>query len=1061
MFLSNASVSRPVAMSCLIIALSLLGFNAYRKIGLELMPKMDIPFVTVQVTYPGATPADVEVDVVKRIEDVVASTEGLKHMSSSCLENVGMVVLEFTLETDVDVAANDVRQKVDSIVSDFPAGVETPVILKIDFNALPIVTLAFTGSLDIAELYDYADQTLSDRLSSIPGVANVDLVGGAERELHVLLDRDKVSAAGLSSLDVVAALERGILTLPAGRVRDGFDEYNVRFDAEYPDYQDIRRLQIAGRDGARRYVGDLGEVAMGSDEIRQATFIDGRPAIGIQLVKRPDANAVEVVREVKRQLAGIGESLPGGTELVFVADDAAYIEASYNSTFFNVWQGVLLTAVLLFVFLANWRATIVVAISMPLTIVLSIFLMQLSGFTFNMVTLMALGLSVGTLVSNSIVVMESVAAQLEGGAVPWQAARDGANDVAVAVLASAGTNMVVLLPIGLMGSMVGQAFRPFALVTLYANVASLFVSFTLTPILCGVILRRTDEAALLTRVGGWTNGLIDRFALAVSHAMRFMGRRRWAGGLVILASAALLVQSVSMVYRGDIGFAMFPDIDKGQIIVKLEYKTQRDLEYTTARVMEVEEILKGVPGLVHRYANIGKINAAEGNPSEGTFLAAVTLYLVDKNHRDRGVFAIMGDIDAMLRDYVAAYPECVVTTSLPNIIGQESIPVTMAVSGDDLRTLEAIAQRLHGELKKRPLYMNPSTSVRESRYERRLRPRRALLADAGIAPADLGALLRTNIEGAKAAQYKAGARSYDIRVKFEEKKGLMQVEEFKIPLPNGQSVLLTQYVDSAVDNSPVLISRYDKRRMAVLFSFLHPDLPLGTAMAEIDGLIRDGDLLPAGYARTFLGAGEMMGETIAEFAEALLIAVVLTYLVLAAALESFTMPFYIMITVPMALIGMLWALRLAGLPINMFVMLGAVLLIGIVVNNAVLIIDHMQSLARDGLDRGEAMLQAVALEFRPVLMITIAAALGMLPLAIATGQGSEMTVGIGTSSVGGIIVSGVLTLFIIPGVYLMRHRPERDRDPDAGEMYEKLRRTSSRVHRPASARTAEGRGDKA
>ncbi|MCC8180360.1 MAG: efflux RND transporter permease subunit, partial [Planctomycetes bacterium] len=466
MFLSNGSVSRPIAMSCLIIALALLGMNSYRKLGLELMPKMDIPYVTVTVEYPGATPADVEVDVVKRIEDAVASVDGLKHMTSTCLENFAMVVLEFNLEIDVDVAANDVRQEVDAIRDDFPDGADSPVIIKVDINAIPIVNLALTGTLPIEELYDFADQELSDRLSSIPGVAKIDIVGGAEREVHVVLDREKVSAAGLSSLDVVAALSGGVLTTPAGRIQDSGNEYNVRFDAEYDDFREIGDLQVAGKDGARRYIRDLGHVVMASDEIRQASFINGRPCIGIQVVKRSDANAVMVVNEVRSRLDEINNNLPGGSELVWISDDGEFIEANFNTTSSNIVDGVILTAIILFLFLWNPRSTLVVAISMPLTIIISIFLMQLSGFTFNAVTLLAIGLSVGTLVTNSIVVMESVSAQLEGGASSWEAAKNGANDVAVAVMASAGTNMVVLLPIGLMGSMVGMAFRPFAITTL-------------------------------------------------------------------------------------------------------------------------------------------------------------------------------------------------------------------------------------------------------------------------------------------------------------------------------------------------------------------------------------------------------------------------------------------------------------------------------------------------------------------------------------------------------------------------------------------------------------------
>ncbi len=1048
MFLSNGSVSRPVAMSCLVIALALLGINASQKLGLELLPKMDIPYVTVQVTYPGATPADVEVDVVKRVEDAVASVDGLKHITSSCLENVGLVILEFTLETDVDVAANDVRQKVDAIIDDFPSGVDRPVILKLDINAIPIVKLALTGTLSIEELYDFADQELSDRLSSIPGVANVDIIGGAEREVHVVLDREKVSAAGLSSSEVVAALEAGVLTIPAGRVQEksGY-EYNIRFDAEYGDFRDIGNLQVAGRDGARRYIRDLGTVELASEEIRQASFINGRPCIGIQVVKRADANAVKVVNEVRARLDELSEFLPGGSELVWVSDQGDFIEENFATTTGSIQSGIVLTAIILFLFLFNPRSTIVVAVSMPLTIIISIFLVQVSGFTFNTSTLLALALSVGTLVTNSIVVMESISAQMENGATPWVAARDGANDVAVAVFASAGTNMVVLLPIGLMGSMVGMVFRPFAMTTLYANLASLFISFTLVPILCGAILKPIDPNAALTRAGDRVNGLIETAGRKIAGTIRRMAVKRWPAILAVLVTIGVLAQSVSMIPR--IGFSMFPDTDMGDLAVKLEYPTQQNLELSIERVKEVEALIAELPGVIHIYSDIGKIRAVTGSPSEGTFLASITVKFVDKTERDEDIHSLMDMISAKL----AAYPDCTVTPSIPSITGQESIPITMAVTGTDLEAMEGTVRSVEEIIRQDPRYIRPNTSVRAPRQEIGITPNRAILADAGISAAQLGTMLRTNLEGTKAAQYKSGARSYDIRVKFRQEYGAEQVQQFQIPLQNGETVMLPHYATLQNELAPVIISRYDRMRMAALYSSLDRDFPLGNAIRDITETIEDRGLMPPGSSYTFLGVAELMDEALAEFAEAIISAIVLTYLVLAAALESFVKPFYIMLTVPMALIGMLWALRLTGIPINIFVLLGGVLLIGIVVNNAVLIIDHMSQLEREGMDPGEAIVEAMALEFRPVIMITVAAAFGMWPLAVATGLGSELTTPIGISSIGGIVISGVLTLLVIPLVFLILNPPKGDGTVPADSAARTIKRTSTRLFRRDSSRT--------
>lgn len=348
MALSSTSLRRPVAMTCLLIALTFLGANAYRKMGLELMPKVDAPYITVVTVWPGATPKDLETDVAKKIEDAVSAVDGLKHVTSVCLENMVQSVLEFQLGVDVNVVATDVREKIDLKMDEFPDGVEKPIIQKFNVNSSPIVTLALTGDLTLDQMYDYADNTLRDQLSIIPGVANVELLGGAKREVHVLLQRDALGAAGLTSLSVVKALQEGVNSLPSGRLQERGTEYAVRFDAEYQKVEELGGLQVAGKDGARRFIRDLGAVQMGTEERRQAVFLDGVPGIGIRVVKKADANTVEVVNNVQKAVERLNRNFPGGLKLTWVHDDGSYIQASVDSTVGNIWQGVLLTAAILF-----------------------------------------------------------------------------------------------------------------------------------------------------------------------------------------------------------------------------------------------------------------------------------------------------------------------------------------------------------------------------------------------------------------------------------------------------------------------------------------------------------------------------------------------------------------------------------------------------------------------------------------------------------------------------------------------------------------------------------------
>ncbi|MBN1592304.1 MAG: efflux RND transporter permease subunit, partial [Candidatus Coatesbacteria bacterium] len=597
MFLSEASVRRPIAMSCLIIALALLGFNAYRKIGLELMPKVDLPYITIVTEYPGASPEEIETDVAKRIEDQVVTIEGLKHVSSSCMENACQTLLEFELEVDVDIAATDVREKVDLIRGDFPEGVRDPKIMKMDISASPIIQLALTGDRLIDELYDYADNTLRDRITVLPGVADVSLIGGAKREVHVLLDRNELGARGLTTLDVVSAIQAGVKTVPSGRLREKGMEYSVKFDAEFDDVEDIGMLELVSDEGRRCYIKDIGRVEMTTEELRQRAFIDGKSAVAIKVVKKSEANAVEVVRRVRDEMNELRQELPGGMDLVWVTDDGRFIESSVQSAWVNIGQGILLTALILFLFLHNFRSTLVIAVTMPLTIVIGLFFMKALDYTLNVPTLLAIGMSVGILVTNSIVVMEAIVRRLETDGNPKEAARLGTKEAFIAVLASAATNVVVLFPIAVMGGMIGRFIKFFALTMVIMTVVSLFISFTLTPILCSVLLKANtgSKRSLLSRFNRIWDGGFERAIVTYRRILEFNERHRWSAIAVMILVVLMLFHSVSLIPQLGTSFASDPD--RGEIFIKLEFPTHYDLPRTIKRVKEAEVLVSGLPEL--------------------------------------------------------------------------------------------------------------------------------------------------------------------------------------------------------------------------------------------------------------------------------------------------------------------------------------------------------------------------------------------------------------------------------------------------------------------------------
>ncbi|HOM18034.1 MAG TPA: efflux RND transporter permease subunit, partial [Thermoguttaceae bacterium] len=615
MFLSDFAVRRPVATSCLIIGLTILGINAYRKMGLEMMPKVDIPYITVVTVYPGASPEELELDVAKRIEDTVSSIEGLKHVSSVCMENVCQTLLEFELSVDIDIAATDVREKIDLIRSELPEDVEDPIIQKFDVNARPIATLALTGTTPIDELYDYADNELRDRLSVVEGVANVDLIGGAKREVHVELDREKLAARGLSSMQVVEAVKAGVRTIPSGRVREGGIEYSVKFDAEYDDLRQLADLEVANQEGRRCYLRDVGRVVMSTEEVRQAARLDGQPCIAIRVVKKADANAVEVVRNLRRAVERLNRELPASMQLVWLRDDGTFIEAMNQDAWTNVGVGILLTAGILFLFLYELRSLVIVGITMPLTIVISLFFMQAIGYTLNTSTLIAIGLSVGILVTNSIVVLEAIISRLQKTGDPKESARLGASEVFIAVLASALTNVVVLFPLGAMSTRVGMFMGPLAWTMVVMTVVSLGISFTLTPMLCSLLLkpRRPDARSPLLWLERGFNRFLDGLIELYRRILAFMERHRWAAVGLVLAVLVMMVHAVWL--GGRLGTGFFTETDQGDLYVRMEFPTRYDLNATLERVLEAERRLKDMPEMQHMLTFVGRAEAVLGQTS--------------------------------------------------------------------------------------------------------------------------------------------------------------------------------------------------------------------------------------------------------------------------------------------------------------------------------------------------------------------------------------------------------------------------------------------------------------
>ncbi len=1013
MFLSRASVLRPVAMSCVIIVLVLFGLSSYQRLGLDSFPSVEIPYVSVTTIYPGASPAEIEVDVARRLEDAIGTINGLKVMKTTCMENVCQILLEFQLGQSVDIAAQDVRERIDKVKKDLPTAAEAPEISKFDPNATPVITLMLTGDLPLDTIYDYADDYLANRLSTITGVAEVQIAGGESLEARVTLDTEKLAACGLNVVQVLQKLGEANIKVPVGRIRQGAQEINVTYDSEFKNFEDLGALEVGTYQKKRVYLRDVATISMESEEKRSLAFYNGEPAVVLKIVKKGDANAVAMIDLVRQTVDEIDRDklLPSGMKLIWVRDSGAFIKSSVDDAWSSIMIGVLLTALILFAFLHEIRSTFIIVVSMPVSIIISFWVMQMCGFTFNMFTLLALGTSVGTLVTNSIVVIENISKKLAEGCDPKTAADLGTGEVAVPVFASAMTNVVVFGPIAMMTSLVGRFLIPFAVTTTIATLASLFVSFTLTPILAASLLRKEMPEPgrlmkLFTRIwNGGYNWLAGWFNRSVELVCRH-------GLITSLLALALFIGTMIFVAPA-VGMTFVPEDDQGEFIVKLEFPTDYSLESTLSRTMQVEKMIRQLPNVLRTATVVGKVQGTVGQASEGVYLAEITIVAKQKTERTEN----LDQMRTMLRDSLKNLSNCIVSVNIPSSAGGSSAQMELEVIGDDLNQIQNTAQLGANSLRAGGLGSDVDTSVRLGKPEIRIVPNRTVLQNLGLSSSNIGTLLRGSVDGIKQGTYKVGSRSFDIRVKLDEQKGYEQLPALAFCSIDGKPQSLDTISNLEPSTMPIQIIRTDRQRVAKIYA--NPASGVGlqelvdAAQQAVDPLLAPGDKIRFG------GQVTTMSEAFADFGQAIILAIVLTYLLIAAIMESWIRPFLIMFTVPLALIGMELALYLAGLKLSIFGLLGFVMLIGIVVNNAILIMDDVVVNLGKGLDGVTAMRHAVKNKFRPILMTSIAAVLGIVPMAFGTGIGSETRASCGIAVIGGLVSSTVLALYVIPALYIL------------------------------------------
>ncbi|MEW6381126.1 MAG: efflux RND transporter permease subunit [bacterium] len=1011
MNLVSFSVKRPVATTVFYLAVLVIGVFSLAKIGVDLFPPVEFPFVSITTVYRGASPADIETLISKKIEDAVSEIDGIRHISSMSMEDMSQVFIEFEMSKKLDVVAQDVREKIDLIQNELPDDADAPIIQKLDLKAKPIMNLVLTGDRNMVELYTLADEVITEKLSRAEGVASVDILGGQKREILIAVDQDKLSARNLSLEGLIQALNAANLDVPGGHITQAGREYTLRLEGEFDTVPQMRQLFLTSPHGETIPITDVCTISDSSAEQRMMTIINGREGIGLSVKKRGDANVVAVVNALRKKIAEVQETLPSGISLDIINDDSAFITASIDDVRDSIIIGIILTTLVLFVFLHNVWLTIIAALTMPISIIATFILLRFAGFTFNMMSLMALGLAVGVLVDNAIVVLENIFNYRQKKMSAAEAAELGTGEIALAVAASTMTNLVVFLPIAFMSGIIGQFFRQFGMTTIFVTVVSLVISFTLTPMLYAVLARKEEEEgkkSLFTPFYQlWDRGY-EAMVRAYGNLVDKSLRRRW---LVIAISLALFFAATRLVPF--IGSEFITQADKAELSVTLELPPGTPLEKTRSVMDRIDRVIRKDPEVQKRFITLGILTGGLGNNIQGPHVGQMLIRLSDKTARDRTSFQIQDELRAQLQDI----PDATITIGVPDIGGGSEAPLQIEISGDDFARLEELSTKMVALARKVQGTTDVGTSWKPGKPQLSIYPDRIRIKDLGLSVAQIASVIRTSVEGRIASKFRVEDKEYDMRVKLvsQQRQDISQVKDFQVFLPKGGNILLSQVTRIEKTSGPASIIRKDKHRVIIVSANLTGGATLGNIIEEIKN--KSADLFHGGYRLFFAGQAEHMAESFGEIFSALFLAVILTYLVMAALLESFLQPFSIMFTFPLAMIGVWGALLLTGMTFSIFSLMAIVMLVGYVVNVAILILDYTTILRSRGMDRNAALTEACRVRLRPIFMTTLTTIFGMLPLALGIGWGAETRAPMAVVFIGGLIASTLMTLFVIPVVY--------------------------------------------
>jgi HAE1 family hydrophobic/amphiphilic exporter-1 len=1018
MNIAELSIRRPSLIIVIFLVLTFLGVISYNKLNYELLPKYSEPVLLVITQYPGASPSEVENAVTKKIEDAVSSIEMIDNIQSTSYEGVSVVVLIFKTEANMSNALQNAQLKVGNIEESLPKDVRKPVINNFAISDLPIMQMGVTGNMSSTELYNLIKQKAVPMLSHVEGVSQINMVGGEEREIRVNIDAEKLDAFNLSLLQITQAIQSANMDFPTGKVKSDNKQMVIRLMGKFKSINDLRELVVAtDRKGSPIKVKDIGEVQDTHKEITSINRINGQTSIGLLLMKQPEGNEAKISQSIKKEIQKIETIYKDkGVKFSIANDTSDFTLTSANAVLHDLIYAILLVALVMLVFMHSLRNSFIVMVAIPASLISTFIGMYLFNFSLNIISLIAMSLVIGILVDDSIVVLENIYRHLEMGKGRRQAAIDGRNEISYTALSITLVDVMVFLPIAIIQSMISGLLRQFSLVVVISTLLSLFVSFTVTPLLASRIAKveKYKEGSLLARIIDWLEFVIDKWLIAEYTRILSWSLRHKL--IILSATTVLFFSSLFLVGGGFIGTEFVSMGDRGELIIKLELPKTSTIEKTNQAVLKAENLIRQKSVVTGIFTSVGQSQSFFGGES-GNYTAELNVKMVPKEKRriTSDQFAIQ-----LKNDLTQALPGVKVRSNIVSLLGTSDMaPVQLVVTGTDMDTIEYYAKKIMGRVKKVPGTAEVQLSVESGNPEIAVHIDKERMSQLGLTMDVVGATLQTAFSGNRNAKYRDGENEFDLTIVLDEfdRRNSNNVSGLTFMNNAGQNIKLSQFATIGPSTGTTVLQRYNRFSCITVNSQVtgRPVGSVGEDIMKVIGQMKFPDEI------SIIPEGDMkyQAEAFGSMGIALLASILFVYLIMVALYDSFVYPFVVLFSIPLAIVGALFALALTMQSLSIFSMLGIIMLVGLVGKNAILLVDFTNQMKREGMETVNALLEAGKVRLRPILMTTFSMIAGMMPIALAKGAGAEWKNGMAWALIGGLSSSLLLTLVVVPSVYLI------------------------------------------